>query len=174
MCLEADNFILSFDSRNFSPRGTGVYYRCDCIFKEPWVSDVWISSFPAAQPVSSKLHDGWWAYKDVVQGSFIPGKPFKKEKRTLWEYAECVLSRVMLLRIARYALLYSLRLCVLTYSTWSSRVPMNILFCLIRTFNVRMRCEGDGFYTHQGEKLFNRALHMLHYNLELKLGSSHC
>lgn len=102
-----DNFILSFDSRNFSPRGAGVYYRCDCMFKEPWVSDVWISSFPAAQPASSKLHDGWWAYKDLVQGSFIPGKPFKKEKKTVWEYAECVLSRVMLLahtiRLARYA-----------------------------------------------------------------------
>uniref|UniRef100_A0A3B1KBP6 Uncharacterized protein n=1 Tax=Astyanax mexicanus TaxID=7994 RepID=A0A3B1KBP6_ASTMX len=27
-----------------------------------------------AQPVSSKLHDGWWAYKDAVQGTFIPGK----------------------------------------------------------------------------------------------------
>lgn len=81
MCLEADNFILSFDSRNFSLWGAGDYYRCDCIFKEQWVSDVWLSSFPAAQPVSSKLHDGWWAYKDVVQGSFIPGKPFKLEKK---------------------------------------------------------------------------------------------
>lgn len=31
------------------------------------------SVFPA-QPGSSKLHDGWWAYKDAVQGSFVPGK----------------------------------------------------------------------------------------------------
>lgn len=30
--------------------------------------------FPAAQPITSKLDDGWWAYKDVVQGSFVPGK----------------------------------------------------------------------------------------------------
>lgn len=80
-CSIRDIFVMLFDSRNFSPWGDGVYYRCDCIFKEPWVSDVWISSFPAAQPVSSKLHDGWWAYKDLVQGSFIPGKPFKRKKR---------------------------------------------------------------------------------------------
>lgn len=30
--------------------------------------------FPAAQPITSKLDDSWWAYKDVVQGSFVPGK----------------------------------------------------------------------------------------------------
>ncbi|CAL8237427.1 unnamed protein product [Arctogadus glacialis] len=28
----------------------------------------------SAQPGSSKLHEGWWAYKDVIQGSFVPGK----------------------------------------------------------------------------------------------------
>lgn len=28
----------------------------------------------AAQPASSMPHDGWWAYKDVIEGSFIPGK----------------------------------------------------------------------------------------------------
>jgi len=39
-CIIRDNFMLSFDSRNSSPWGVEVYYRCDCIFKEPWVSDV--------------------------------------------------------------------------------------------------------------------------------------
>lgn len=28
----------------------------------------------AAQPLTPKLDDSWWAYKDVVQGSFVPGK----------------------------------------------------------------------------------------------------
>lgn len=27
----------------------------------------------AAQPITSKLDESWWAYKDVVQGSFVPG-----------------------------------------------------------------------------------------------------
>lgn len=30
-------------------------------------------SLPAAQPITSKLDESWWAYKDVVQGSFVPG-----------------------------------------------------------------------------------------------------
>ncbi|KAG7221962.1 hypothetical protein INR49_028244 [Caranx melampygus] len=29
--------------------------------------------FLTAQPITSKLDEGWWAYKDVVQESFIPG-----------------------------------------------------------------------------------------------------
>uniref|UniRef100_A0A4W5MAT0 Uncharacterized protein n=1 Tax=Hucho hucho TaxID=62062 RepID=A0A4W5MAT0_9TELE len=28
----------------------------------------------SAQPNAPKIHDGWWAYKEVVQGSFVPGK----------------------------------------------------------------------------------------------------
>lgn len=28
-----------------------------------------------AQPNPPKIHEGWWAYKEVVQGSFVPGKP---------------------------------------------------------------------------------------------------
>lgn len=27
-----------------------------------------------AQQNSPKIHEGWWAYKEVVQGSFVPGK----------------------------------------------------------------------------------------------------
>lgn len=30
--------------------------------------------FPLAQQNSPKIHEGWWAYKEVVQGSFVPGK----------------------------------------------------------------------------------------------------
>lgn len=29
---------------------------------------------PLAQQNSPKIHEGWWAYKEVVQGSFVPGK----------------------------------------------------------------------------------------------------
>uniref|UniRef100_A0A8C9FCP4 Carbonic anhydrase 10 n=1 Tax=Pavo cristatus TaxID=9049 RepID=A0A8C9FCP4_PAVCR len=28
----------------------------------------------SAQQNSPKIHEGWWAYKEVVQGSFVPGK----------------------------------------------------------------------------------------------------
>lgn len=28
-----------------------------------------------AQPNPPKIHEGWWAYKEVVQGNFVPGKP---------------------------------------------------------------------------------------------------
>ncbi|KAJ0058308.1 hypothetical protein NL108_013103 [Boleophthalmus pectinirostris] len=28
----------------------------------------------SGQKIQSKLDEGWWAYKDVVQGSFIPGR----------------------------------------------------------------------------------------------------
>lgn len=130
----------SFDSRKFSPRGAGVYYRCDCIFKEPWVSDVWISSLSAAQPVSSKLHDGWWAYKDVVQGSFIPGKPFQKRKencvRLCWM---CLVeSHAASVRLARYAWFT----CFIRrgFACWliADETPGChwIWFCLIHTFSV--------------------------------------
>ncbi|VFV41633.1 Hypothetical predicted protein [Lynx pardinus] len=27
-----------------------------------------------SQQNSPKIHEGWWAYKEVVQGSFVPGK----------------------------------------------------------------------------------------------------
>lgn len=29
---------------------------------------------PTAQPHLPKIHEGWWAYKEVVQGSFVPGE----------------------------------------------------------------------------------------------------
>lgn len=32
-------------------------------------------SFFTAQPNPPKIHEGWWAYKEVVQGNFVPGKP---------------------------------------------------------------------------------------------------
>uniref|UniRef100_A0AAR2LC05 Alpha-carbonic anhydrase domain-containing protein n=1 Tax=Pygocentrus nattereri TaxID=42514 RepID=A0AAR2LC05_PYGNA len=38
----------------------------------------------SAQPVSSKLHDGWWAYKDAVQGTFIPVPSFWGLVNTAW------------------------------------------------------------------------------------------
>uniref|UniRef100_A0A8C2FVR5 Carbonic anhydrase Xb n=1 Tax=Cyprinus carpio TaxID=7962 RepID=A0A8C2FVR5_CYPCA len=41
-------------------------------------------TFYMSQPVSSKLHDGWWAYKDVVQGSFIPVPSFWGLVNTAW------------------------------------------------------------------------------------------
>lgn len=34
-------------------------------------------SILTAQPNPPKIHEGWWAYKEVVQGSFVPGNPFK-------------------------------------------------------------------------------------------------
>lgn len=34
------------------------------------------SSFLTAQPNPPKIHEGWWAYKEVVQGSFVPGNHF--------------------------------------------------------------------------------------------------
>lgn len=34
------------------------------------------SSFLTAQPNPPKIHEGWWAYKEVVQGSFVPGNNF--------------------------------------------------------------------------------------------------
>ena len=34
-----------------------------------------MSSHLTAQPNPPKIHEGWWAYKEVVQGSFVPGKP---------------------------------------------------------------------------------------------------
>ena len=48
-----------------------------------WISDSsnWCacssvsSSNLTAQPNPPKIHEGWWAYKEVVQGSFVPGKP---------------------------------------------------------------------------------------------------
>uniref|UniRef100_A0AAY4DSH6 Alpha-carbonic anhydrase domain-containing protein n=1 Tax=Denticeps clupeoides TaxID=299321 RepID=A0AAY4DSH6_9TELE len=40
--------------------------------------------FSPAQPVSSKLHDGWWTYKDVVQGSFVPVPSFWGLVNSAW------------------------------------------------------------------------------------------
>ncbi|KAK1794186.1 hypothetical protein P4O66_011086 [Electrophorus voltai] len=31
-----------------------------------------LSFLPTAQPNPPKIHEGWWAYKEVVQGSFVP------------------------------------------------------------------------------------------------------
>lgn len=54
---------------------------CFCFLA--WISDLsnWCacssvsSSNLTAQPNPPKIHEGWWAYKEVVQGSFVPGKP---------------------------------------------------------------------------------------------------
>ncbi|XP_076120968.1 carbonic anhydrase-related protein 10-like [Alosa pseudoharengus] len=40
--------------------------------------------FSAAQPATSKLHDGWWAYKDAVQGSFVPVPSFWGLVNSAW------------------------------------------------------------------------------------------
>lgn len=58
-----------------------IFNRChgkDILNHDFWnslISIVMLFSFSsAAQPITSKLDDSWWAYKDVVQGSFVPGK----------------------------------------------------------------------------------------------------
>lgn len=38
---------------------------------------------PTAQPNPPKIHEGWWAYKEVVQGSFVPGKPRPTVRNTV-------------------------------------------------------------------------------------------
>ncbi|XP_005747377.1 carbonic anhydrase-related protein 10-like [Pundamilia nyererei] len=38
----------------------------------------------SAQPITSKLDDGWWAYKDVVQGSFVPVPSFWGLVNSAW------------------------------------------------------------------------------------------
>uniref|UniRef100_A0A3Q3EZH4 Alpha-carbonic anhydrase domain-containing protein n=1 Tax=Labrus bergylta TaxID=56723 RepID=A0A3Q3EZH4_9LABR len=38
----------------------------------------------AAQPIASKLDDSWWAYKDVVQGSFVPVPSFWGLVHSAW------------------------------------------------------------------------------------------
>uniref|UniRef100_A0AAQ5XB91 Carbonic anhydrase-related protein 10 n=1 Tax=Amphiprion ocellaris TaxID=80972 RepID=A0AAQ5XB91_AMPOC len=36
------------------------------------------------QPITSKLDAGWWAYKDVVQGSFVPVPSFWGLVNSAW------------------------------------------------------------------------------------------
>ncbi|XP_063327211.1 carbonic anhydrase-related protein 10-like isoform X2 [Pelmatolapia mariae] len=38
----------------------------------------------SAQPITSKLDEGWWAYKDVVQGSFVPVPSFWGLVNSAW------------------------------------------------------------------------------------------
>ncbi|MCI4385339.1 hypothetical protein PGIGA_G00049330 [Pangasianodon gigas] len=38
-----------------------------------------------AQPASSMPHDGWWAYKDVIEGSFIPVPSFWGLVNSAWK-----------------------------------------------------------------------------------------
>ncbi|CAJ1076652.1 carbonic anhydrase-related protein 10-like [Xyrichtys novacula] len=38
----------------------------------------------SAQPIASKLDEGWWAYKDVVQGSFVPVPSFWGLVHSAW------------------------------------------------------------------------------------------
>ncbi|XP_066498647.1 carbonic anhydrase-related protein 10 isoform X2 [Hoplias malabaricus] len=45
---------------------------------------IFIIIITEAQPISSKLHDGWWAYKDSVQGTFIPVPSFWGLVNTAW------------------------------------------------------------------------------------------
>ncbi|KAI7797203.1 carbonic anhydrase-related protein 10 precursor, partial [Triplophysa rosa] len=35
----------------------------------------------SAQPNPPKIHEGWWAYKEVVQGSFVPDSSATRELR---------------------------------------------------------------------------------------------
>ncbi|MEQ2279924.1 hypothetical protein AMECASPLE_014292 [Ameca splendens] len=39
-----------------------------------------------AQPNPPKIHEGWWAYKEVVQGSFVPET---KAKLNIPQTSEC-------------------------------------------------------------------------------------
>ncbi|XP_042161487.1 carbonic anhydrase-related protein 10-like [Oncorhynchus tshawytscha] len=38
----------------------------------------------SAQPNAPKIHDGWWAYKEVVQGSFVPVPSFWGLVNSAW------------------------------------------------------------------------------------------
>lgn len=44
-------------------------------FRYKWLMSLLLCLFspPLAQPNPPKIHEGWWAYKEVVQGSFVPG-----------------------------------------------------------------------------------------------------
>lgn len=62
---------------------------CFCFLA--WISDQsdWCpcscvsSPHLTAQPNPPKIHEGWWAYKEVVQGSFVPGKP-RNSMQHIW------------------------------------------------------------------------------------------
>uniref|UniRef100_A0A8C6WR22 Carbonic anhydrase Xa n=1 Tax=Neogobius melanostomus TaxID=47308 RepID=A0A8C6WR22_9GOBI len=38
----------------------------------------------STQPNSPKIHEGWWAYKEVVQGSFVPVPSFWGLVNSAW------------------------------------------------------------------------------------------
>ncbi|CAL8284264.1 unnamed protein product [Merluccius merluccius] len=38
----------------------------------------------SAQPHPPKIHEGWWAYKEVVQGSFVPVPSFWGLVNSAW------------------------------------------------------------------------------------------
>uniref|UniRef100_A0A671P5N2 Uncharacterized protein n=1 Tax=Sinocyclocheilus anshuiensis TaxID=1608454 RepID=A0A671P5N2_9TELE len=39
---------------------------------------------PLSQPNPPKIHEGWWAYKEVVQGSFVPVPSFWGLVNSAW------------------------------------------------------------------------------------------
>lgn len=39
-----------------------------------WCFFLYVLVLLTAQPHLPKIHEGWWAYKEVVQGSFVPGE----------------------------------------------------------------------------------------------------
>uniref|UniRef100_A0A3B3ZN32 Alpha-carbonic anhydrase domain-containing protein n=1 Tax=Periophthalmus magnuspinnatus TaxID=409849 RepID=A0A3B3ZN32_9GOBI len=43
-----------------------------------------MSALFAGQKIQSKLDEGWWAYKDVVQGSFVPVPSFWGLVNSAW------------------------------------------------------------------------------------------
>lgn len=49
-----------------------------------------------AQQNSPKIHEGWWAYKEVVQGSFVPGKCKCRETVALYMCVCVSMSRLFL------------------------------------------------------------------------------
>ncbi|KTG42018.1 hypothetical protein cypCar_00021048 [Cyprinus carpio] len=63
---------------------SGFFKRAVYFRTMPKYQGVKICKKEQYQPVSSKLHDGWWAYKDVVQGSFIPVPSFWGLVNTAW------------------------------------------------------------------------------------------
>lgn len=74
------------------------------------------SLYLTAQPSPPKIHEGWWAYKEVVQGSFVPGKPpnckqhFDTPKFHAEYWFSCIQFRLTVCLILKSELIAYLRL----------------------------------------------------------------
>lgn len=70
-------FIILFLIFQFAVNGDlGVFYKefgkTTLLIDWSFNDSLFLSTL-AAQPITSKLDESWWAYKDAVQGSFVPG-----------------------------------------------------------------------------------------------------